>query len=214
MATTPTELRSLLIQLSDNAELDLAQLWAQLDRPQDVGAALADVAPALIGDYGDAAAVLTAEWYDEHRADLNVRGSFSAPVAATQELGVDAFVGWGASLAQQNWDTALARLSGGLTLRVFNASRDTLTTATVRDPQARGWQRSGHGECAFCKMLIGRGSVFTKATADFAAHDNCRCVAVPVFGGRPVPVKPYAVSDRDISDADRARVRAWIAANL
>ena len=212
MATT-TELRSLLIRLSDSAERDLALLWAQLDRGS-VRDGLMDVMPALVGDYGDAAAVLSADWYDEHRDDLNVSGAFTADVPANPSLGADALAGWGATLAEQNWDTALAQISGGLVKRVMTASRDVLTAATHDDPQARGWQRSGRGECAFCRMLIGRGAVYTRKSVNFGAHDNCKCVAVPAFGGRPVPVKPYVVSDHTISDADRARVRAWIAANL
>ncbi|WP_188491989.1 VG15 protein [Williamsia phyllosphaerae] len=201
-----------MISLSDNAEADLAALWAQLDAAS-VRDGLFDVLPALVGDYGDAAATLTAEWYDEHRADLNVRGSFVADVPANSQLGVEALAGWGSSLAAQNPETALQLLSGGLVKRVFTASRDTLTIATDRDPQARGWQRAGRGECEFCRMLIGRGVVYTRSSVNFGAHDNCKCVAVPAFGGRELPVKPFQGTERNISDADRARVRAWIAAN-
>lgn len=212
MTTSPTELRTALVQLSDNAERDLAALWAQLDA-QTVTDGLMDVVPALVGDYGDAAAGVSAEWYDEYRAELNVPGRFTAGVPATADLGAEALAGWGASLARQDWDTALAQISGGLVKRVMTAGRDTLMSAAQDDPQARGWQRSGRGECAFCRMLIGRGAVYTKASVNFGAHDSCRCVAIPSFRGRPVPVKPYEVTDRMVSDADRARVRAWIAAN-
>lgn len=210
---TPAELRNWIVQLSDNAERDLALLWSQLDA-RTVRDGLFDVMPALVGDYGDASATVSAEWYDEHRADLNVDGRYSAPIPATADLGAEALAGWGAQLATENWDSALALISGGLVKRVLTASRETLTTATVDDPQARGWQRSGIGACSFCRMLIGRGAVYTRATVNFGAHDSCKCVAVPVFGGRPAPVKPYEVSTRDISDADRARANAWIAANL
>ncbi|AMS03247.1 head maturation protease [Gordonia phage Lucky10] len=211
--TTPAELRNWIVQLSDNAERDLALLWSQLDA-RTVRDGLFDVMPALVGDYGDAAATVSAEWYDEHRASLNVAGGYAADVPANPDLGAEALAGWGSQLATENWDSALALISGGLVKRIFTASRETLTTATVDDPQARGWQRSGVGACPFCRMLIGRGAVFTRATVNFGAHDNCRCVAVPAFGGRPAPVKPYEVSTRDISDADRARANAWIAANL
>jgi hypothetical protein len=46
---------------------------------------------------------------------------------------------------------------------------------------------------------------------DFAAHDHCRCIAVPAFAGRPTPVQPYTPTSRDITDADRTRVRAYLA---
>ncbi len=206
-----SELRNLITQLSDSAERDLASLWAQLDA-QTVGEGLRDVMPALVDQYGGAAAAVTAEWYDDYRADLNVGGNYT-PLPAATDLGAEALAGWGASLAQAEWATAFAQIAGGLTLRVFTASRDTITDATVADPQARGWQRAGAGECSFCRMLIGRGAVYTKSSVTFGAHDHCRCTAVPAFGGRPVPVKPYQVTDRTITDADRARVRDWIAAN-
>lgn len=210
---TATELRSLIVQLSDNAERDLALLWAQLDAAT-VRDGLMDVLPALIGQYGDASAAVTAEWYDEYRADLNVRGTYAADLASP-DLGAQALAGWGSQLAQTNWDTALAQLTGGLISRVMNASRATVTDNTFRDPQARGWQRvASPSGCAFCQMLAGRGLVYrSQGTADFAAHGHCTCSAAPAFGGRPVPVKPYTPTDRNITDADRARVRDWIAAN-
>lgn len=209
---SPAELRSLLISLSDNAEADLRALWAQLDA-STVREGLFDAIPALVGDYGDASAAVSAEWYDENRSDFNVPGRFSADVPQNLDLGPNALAGWGSSLAETNFATALTQISGGLVLRVMNASRDTLTIATDRDPQARGWQRSGQGQCAFCRMLIGRGAVYTKTSVRFGSHDNCKCVAVPAFGGRPLPVEPYKITDRTITDADRAAVRKWIADN-
>ena len=43
------------------------------------------------------------------------------------------------------------------------------------------------------------------------AHDHCHCSAVPAWSGEPRPVKPYTPSARKATDADRARVRDWIA---
>ena len=80
--TTPTELRSALIRLTGNAEADLAALWAQLTA-STVSDGLFAVLPALVEDYGDAAATLTAEWYDEYRAGQNVAGGYAASLATT-----------------------------------------------------------------------------------------------------------------------------------
>lgn len=212
--TTPTELRSSLIRLSDNAEADLAALWAQLDAAT-VGDAMFEVMPALVADYGDAAATLTAEWYEAYRAAINVAGAYSASLT-TIDLGANALAGWAVDLARINWDTALAQISGGLTKRVMTASRDTVMDNVELDPQARGWQRKARPDgCGFCQMVAGRGAVYkTKTTASFASHDHCRCVCLPAFDGRPVPVRPYTPTSRNITDADRARARAWIATNL
>lgn len=48
-------------------------------------------------------------------------------------------------------------------------------------------------------------------TANSLVVSNCKCVAVPAWDGRPVPVQPYTPSKRTITDAERARVRQWIA---
>ncbi|UYL87836.1 hypothetical protein SEA_MALISHA_5 [Gordonia phage Malisha] len=180
MPATLTELRSLLVRLSGNAEADLAVLWSELN-PSTVRDGLFDVMPALVGDYGDASSALTAEWYDEHRIDLSIEGSFLADVPELS-LGAEALAGWGSQLATENWDSALALISGGLVKRVMTASRDTMMDNVDRDPQARGWQRSGIGQCAFCRMLIGRGAVYTRASANFGSHDNCFPAGVVVTG--------------------------------
>lgn len=211
---TPTELRNALVRLTGNAEADLAALWAQLDAGS-VKDGLFSVLPALVEDYGDAAATLTAEWYEQYRAQLNVAGAYSASLA-TVDLGAEALAGWGTDLARIDWDTALTRIAGGLTKRVMTASRETVMANTESDPEARGWQRSARADgCGFCQMAAGRGTVFrSRTTATFSSHDNCRCTALPAFGGRPVPVRPYTPTSRNITDADRARARAWIKANL
>lgn len=216
---TATELRSLLIKLSDAAAKDLALLWAQLDEVT-VADGLMDVLPTLVDEYGDAAAAVTSDWYDEYRADVNVGGSFVADLAAPN-LGAEALAGWGSQLAQSNWDSALALITGGLTKRVMNASRATVIDNTVRDPQARGWMRVGTPECGWCAMLISRGAVFrSRSTADFAAHDNCKCGCCPAWGRDQVAsvrnefVPTARRRSGQVVAADRERAKRWIDANL
>lgn len=217
MATT-TELRSLIVSLSDQAAAELAALWAHLATPDEVRSGLFDVMPALVGDYGDASAAVSAEWYNEYRAGQGVGGSFTADVYPVTDLGADALAGWGSSLItpETDWDAALEQITGGLQRRIATSGRETITNATHLDPQALGWQRKARPDgCGFCQMLAGRAELYkSRDTADFGAHDHCHCLAVPAFGGKPVPVKPYTPTSRNITDADRARTRAWIKANL
>lgn len=217
--TTPTELRSFLIQLSDNATRDLASLWSQLDQAT-AREGLRDVIPALVGDYADASATLSAEWYDEYRADRGAPGVYGADLAVP-DLGVEALTGWGAGLALNNWDSALAQITGGLIARVMNASRSTITTNTFNDPMSMGWMRVGIPECGWCAMLISRGSVYrSQGTADFAAHDSCKCGAAPAWApGDVVAVRNEFVPtarrrSEETTQADQNRAKAWIAANL
>lgn len=218
VATAPTELRSLLVELAEAAGEDVDLLWAEVSTPDEVREALMDVLPSLVLDYGDAAATVTAEWYDEYRADRDVTGRFTADVPDVTASGAEALAGWGADLVtplDADWDAALTQIKGGMQKRIANAGRDTITNAVYLDPQGSGWQREARvSGCGFCQMLAGRATLYReRTTADFGAHDWCNCLAVPAFGGKAVPVKAYTPTSRTISDADRTRAREWIAAN-
>ncbi len=62
--------------------------------------------------------------------------------------------------------------------------------AARHDPAALGYARRAlsTNPCAFCLMLVSRGPVYKDASAALLRdgssepyHDNCSCVAVPVF---------------------------------
>lgn len=208
---TPTQLRNRVSGLVTLANGDLAALWRRLERAADAEEALRDILPALIDTYGAAAATVAADWYDDLRAKTGVAGSFRAIPADVRDNGAQALVGW--ALSEATDVTAFQSLvEGGLQRRIANYSRLTVTGSSVQDPRADGWQRVGSGSsCPFCSLLISRGAVYSDATADFAAHDHDDCQAAPAFVGEPRPVRPYVPSTRNITDADRARVRAYLA---
>ena len=194
------------------AERDLARLWRLIGDGASAGEALHDLLPAIVREYGSLGAALASEWYDQQREKAGVRGRFTAVPLEADDRGAHALIGW--ALAEATDDSSLATLiAGGVQRRIADHARLTIAQSSVADPAARGWQRVGSGDCStgFCDMLIGRGAVYTEATADFAAHDHCQCSAVPAWGGEPLPVKPYKPSLRTATDADRARVREWIA---
>lgn len=177
--------RADLNQLVQLAQTDLKVLWRQAATADEGRDLLLDVLPQLTQVYGSGAATLAADWYDELRVAANVRGSFSAIAAELPGAGrTDALARWAVSpLFSDKPDFALAldKAQGGFQRVISNAGRDTVTVSSVKDPRARGWQREGDGECEFCSMLIGRGAVYSEATADFQSHDHCQCSAVPVF---------------------------------
>lgn len=211
---TPTDLRSAVADLNAVAADDLRGLWRQITNADQAREALEDVLPLLVRTYGLAAATVAADWYDDLRDDLNVDRRFSAIVAEIDDQGADVLARWGISpLFQETPDWAAARslVEGGLQRRITNGARQTIVDSSLQDPQAQGWQRIAFGGCSFCQMVASRGVVFTEASADFASHDNCGCHAVPAFKGRVKPVKPYTPSLREATDADRARVRAYLA---
>jgi hypothetical protein len=211
---TPADLRVAVDGLASLAHRDLRRLWRQVDSAEQARDALADVLPGLIHAYGLASATVAADWYDDLRDELNIDGRFFAIVADLDDVGADELAGWSVGplfAADPDWRAARALAEGGLQRRIANAARETVRQSSIEDPKAQGWQRSASRGCSFCQMIAARGIVFTRSSVVFAAHDHCRCVAVPAFGGRPVPVKPYTPTERNITDADRARVRAYLA---
>lgn len=209
--TTDAELRRGLGNLNQQAAGDLHRLWRQVATAAEAQVALNDVLPALIEEYGMAAASMAAEWYDEARIKAGIAGTFTAVVARADDMGAESLIGWAAKSAS-SMDTMLPLVQGGLVKRLTLVTARTIGGSAVADRGAKGWQRVAHGECSsgFCNMLAGRGAVYTEKSVDFAAHDNCQCTATVAWKGRAVPVRPYVPSSRNISDADRARVGRYL----
>lgn len=206
---------------------DLEAFWASLNlsRPEAARDALLRFLPVLVAQYGDAGAAVAADWYDDlrlaERAPGNFRAQMAAPVAPER---VEARVRFGAQhLFTDAPGQTLTFLTSAATKYVLEPSRATVAESTKVDPAAVGWHRETRpGACGFCRMLAGRGGVFRKETARFAAHDDCGCVAVPSWDASApeVPVSAYVASERtramspEQRERHNARVRDWIASNL
>ena len=173
--------RADLKQLTGLAANDLSAIWSSLNAAAGFDG-LMDELPRLVAMYGAAAATLGADWYDELLADEEIAGRFTAITAEPPDPGrAYALAGWGSAEAAKNADTALALVSGGLQRIISDSDRQSVVVSSIADPKAAGWQRIGAGECDFCAVLIGRGSVYSEASAGFESHDHCRCSAEPVF---------------------------------
>ena len=112
-------------------------------------------------------------------------------------------------------NTALVRTAGMVTRLVTDAGRQTVTDSLRLDPSGTGWARvTSPGACGFCRLVEGRGAVYSADTARFSAHDHCKCSARPVYGETALPVLPYEPSrHRDRSTPARsARNNAGIRA--
>jgi hypothetical protein len=212
---TPLSLRKQIAHLALLAKGDLDELFRRVSdaRSPELRAALMDVLPSLVETYGSASAALAADWYDELRAEANARGRFSAIPVDLGDTKVGGLIGWAMETAKSD-DAFQQLIMGGIQSRLANASRLTVAQSSYADPSSAGWKRIGVGSCEFCAMLIGRDELYSEATADFASHDHCNCQAYPLIkGAEPIDVKSYVKSTRDISSADRDRVRAWIASH-
>lgn len=176
---SPRRLRNDLQTLTAEAESDIRIVWREVKTPGASRAALLDILPALIDQYGIAASTLAAEFYDDYRIEAQVGGSFTASPAVIAKTGTEQLVGW--SLTQARDMTAFQTLLlGGVQRRILNFSRSTMADSSLADPKASGWVRVGVGECEWCQQYLD-GEVRTVPGYDFPAHDWCKCDAVPAL---------------------------------
>lgn len=152
------------------ASRDLSDFWAALNLSGDLALirdALLAFYPELITVYGDTAAVLGADWYDQLRDVPPSAASFSAALAQPANVEqASATARWGLGplfATDPDPDAALARLLGSTQRLVLQAGRDTVWDSARRDPVRTGVARipSGPTTCRFCVMLASRGAVYS-----------------------------------------------------
>lgn len=210
--------RAALIDLSVLTTRDVLAVWRLVSGAPagSIRDALMEVVPGIGEQRGDMAGSLAADFYEDVRDEVGVRGRFVAePVPGPHTSRYEALVRWGVDpLGQRVPDEALtfSRVAGGLQKIVATQARETLVRSTERDPAAKGWRRvASSSACKFCRMLAGRGAVYSSSSVRFAAHDWCGCAAVPAFdAGRPASVEQYTASKRSQSAADRENTRRYI----
>lgn len=198
--------------LAQRTDEVLASVLAGVGEAPAFGA-IVDATTPVVSALGDVAAVLSADFYDEARAEANVRGVFVAEPAPSPSVErVRAVTGW-ALATGANPASRLTLVRGGMVRAVLGAGRDTVRDAISADPAAQGWRRvASPSACQFCRMLAGRGEVYRKNTGRFASHDHCGCFASPAFApGLAVNVHQYAATKRTVTSRDRARLREYLA---
>lgn len=167
--------------LAVRSQRELRRFWASLnlERPERVRDELLAFVPSLTTTYGEAGAVVAADWYDEVRAEERVPGRFRAVMGDPfPEEYVQARVRYGARhLFTETPEMLLPFLAGAVQEYVIQPARDTVTGSSRADPRSAGWRREARADaCDFCHMLVGR-----RDAVAFEAHAHCNCVAVPVF---------------------------------
>ncbi len=213
------ELRAEYEAIRRLVERDLAELWASLNlsRPEAARDALLLLVPALVDSYGAVAATVAAEWYDDMRAGEGVAGRFRAvaqasPYADAVEGTVRRVAG---SLFTEVPGEGLTSLTAKAPKFALAAGRQTVIRSSEMDPRASGWKRvTRSGSCRFCRLLEGRGGVYTKSSVHFASHDDCNCASAPEWDAEApeVDVEVYAASRRTttMTPAEKERHNAVI----
>jgi len=148
---------------------ELRQIWDFAD-PSDAVAirALVDEAmPSLVAKYGDVAATVAADFYDEMRLQAGVPGTFTArlssPAPAEAVVKSSRWAIGPVFSETPDGEKALGRLVQVLDRKALQQGRDTIVASASMDPSRVGWARvpSGAETCAFCLTMASRGAVYT-----------------------------------------------------
>lgn len=182
------------------ARRDLSAAFGSLNlaNPEAVRDALLEIVPALVREYGDVAATVAAEWYEEVRAG-QVGGSYFAQTAGTfpDEQMAATVRREAGHLWSPDQGKTLEVLAGSLQRFVMYSGRETVAHNVQRDPAKPRFARvpRGHRTCAFCTMLASRGFVYstqTSAGGDWNHyHDDCRCQIVAEFDAEAHHIEGY-----------------------
>lgn len=213
-------------QIADLVEEILRKTWPLLDpRALDATAEAWSALVLPVVSDGHARSVRAAEDYlrafvaAETGREAVIPALLAPPMKAaetslrvTGPITIKALVGNGMA-TERAAETGLSLVIGSMKRHVLDGGRHTVEASVAADPNATGWRRVGDGDdCKFCRMLIGRGEVYSADTAKFASHDRCNCAAEPAYdSGERATVEQYAASKRRTNDTDRARVRAFLA---
>lgn len=187
------EYRELNAGIVELAQRDLDAFLARLDLT-DVAvtrAELVEFTDALVQTYGQPAALVAAQFYDDLRAaSPNAKGRYSAIMAdPPSRAQIEGTVRWAVGEPDVK-----AALSGGLQRFISDAGRNTIAYNSYRDPSPGGWARvpgfSRSGNCGFCLMLASRGPVYRSAATAGEGnryHDHCNCVPTQIWDGDSLP---------------------------
>jgi hypothetical protein len=175
--------------IADLVERDLLKFLGSVNfgRTDLVQAALFEYIPTLCAEYGDMAATVAADWFEEMRIAEGVTGSFRAPLAPSVPLDqVNARLGYATRASGPLWLGDSATLTAFLAMMTneyaLQPGRETVMQAAHKDNAAYA-RVPEPGACKFCLMLASRGFVYSETTAGKTKkfHGKCRCNAVPVW---------------------------------
>lgn len=230
MATSPDVVRRVLLRITRAAQREVRVVSQQAPQePLGWRAALFATVPLVVSEYAPAASSLALDWFEEIRFDA----SPSVPYTPTPRLTI-ADEDVAAMLASVTEDfrqptldlteefdriaaETAARIEAEVQKEVASGFWNTVTGNVVDDAAAVGWQRfTRDGACKFCLMLAGRGAVYTRESARFAAHTNCHCVVGPSYDpdAPRASVEQYQASARKRTAKERAALRKYLNANF
>lgn len=175
---------------------DLTAIWSGLNLTDAlaVRTALEEFLPLLVAQYGETAAAVAADFYDDLRDKAGAPGRFRAVLADPVDAEVvRAQARWaiGPLFGETDGGAALGRLQQVTDELTLRPGRLTIAQSAGHDPAKARWARVPVGKtCAFCLMLASRGAVYGSAASagqgrKFHAKDDC--TPTPVWRNDPLP---------------------------
>lgn len=205
------------------AEADLTAFWRSLDLsgdPKRLAKAVRAFVPELTTTYATATTALSADWYDNLRDEAAASAAFTAATLAAPDVSevqdnlgyvlAPLFNGVAPEVAPEEMFKHLSALTEGV---VVTSDRQTVRANMALDKAGPRYARHASANaCAFCRMLATRGADYRSegsATRVVLSrkrntrkvgekyHDNCRCIAVPVWGSKVYEEAPYVADWRE-----------------
>lgn len=168
------------------AVLESFFLSLDLEKPDVARDALLEFLPVLTAQYGDVAATMAADWYEETRAASGAAGRFRAVTAAGAPTeAVEAKVRY---LAGHLWTPEPAEMLGGLLVAadkyVKQPGRDTVAYNAKRENVRWARVPTGAKTCSWCLVLASRDAVYSSKRSaggdGHKFHGDCDCVATRI----------------------------------
>lgn len=174
-------------ELSSRTKEDLEAFFRSLNlaKPEAARDALIEFLPLLVEQYGQVAATLAAEWYEETRIAAGVSGAFRV-LTAPGGIPAEAVIAKVRYLAKLLWGNdptaALSPMLVAADKYVKQPGRSTIAYNAEREGVRWARVPSGAKTCAWCLTLASRDAVYlsersASKTADGSDyHGDCDCV--------------------------------------
>lgn len=177
----------------------MLEFWASLDLEdaRRTAAAVREFLPELLAAFGDVAATVAADYFDELRSQTQTSALFTALLAdAASSEQIQRTAGWAlADLFAETPDPtgSLDKIAQVIQRLTLQPARQTIAVSAAEDPDRPRWARvpTGDKTCAFCLVMASRGAVYlTEESAGAgmtAFHGDCDCVPTPTWDNDALP---------------------------
>lgn len=161
--------RNTVNDLSTVAAADTKRLLNEIAdlSPVETRNTLIEVLPQVVSPYSQAAAQVSAVWYEDLRSEVTAAPYVAVADQPVTSVQVRSLVRYGVSpLFGQSDAAALTLLAGSIQRLIANAARATIQDNVLRDSIRVGYARVPQpGCCSFCGLMASRGSAYNSAAS-------------------------------------------------